>query len=253
MADPTTQAAVGRPTLDQAILIVTGRASNVEHYAVALREARECHGYGAEATSQWHREQGDDLERRAVANDTEAAAYRLVLSAISTHAARIAELGEAKEGLQSAEAWLDRWARHVGNCAQGPHCTCGLVRVQYDVQQALCAFETDPEPAQPAAPSLPADVVVLVKAAREGLICAEADLEEQKQSCVEDGEDPGDDQAHQVFKARRDLIKAALAPFADRRPEDSASRIMAGLQDAVDGNVTIVAPPAVAEHTEGEG
>lgn len=80
--------------LNQAIEIVTRRALAVEHSATTLRESRERHGYGADAKTQWHREQGDDLERQAVANDIEAAAYRALLADRATQAETIRELGE---------------------------------------------------------------------------------------------------------------------------------------------------------------
>lgn len=79
----------------------------------------------------------------------------------------------------------------------------------------------------------PADVVALVKEA--------TDILEAYSAYFQPGNPWGD------------RTRAALAPFADRRPEDSASRIMAGLQDAVDGNVTIVEPdPPFAERVAGE-
>jgi hypothetical protein len=51
----------------------------------------------------------------------------------------------------------------------------------------------------------------LLEAAREGLICAEADLEAERLTCLDHGEDPEQDQFVQVFRQRRDLIRAAIA------------------------------------------
>lgn len=39
--------------------------------------------------------------------------------------------------LEFAQAWLLRWASHVGSCATGHQCTCGLTRVRLDVSEAL--------------------------------------------------------------------------------------------------------------------
>jgi hypothetical protein len=97
-ADPI-QAAKERLNLDQAIEIVTRRAVVVEHSAAAFRTSRERYGYGADAKTQWHREQGDDLERQAVANDIEAAAYRMVLGALADARRQIAERDEALKSL----------------------------------------------------------------------------------------------------------------------------------------------------------
>lgn len=51
----------------------------------------------------------------------------------------------------------------------------------------------------------------LEEAAREGLICAEADLENELRLCEEWDEDPETDYAVGVFRKRRDLIAAALS------------------------------------------
>ena len=52
----------------------------------------------------------------------------------------------------------------------------------------------------------------LREAAREGLLCAEADLEERRNECLEHGDDPETDATFKLFKWRRDLIAAALPP-----------------------------------------
>lgn len=38
--------------------------------------------------------------------------------------------------LATAEAWLDRWAAHVGSCKGGEKCTCGLTAVLHEVRGA---------------------------------------------------------------------------------------------------------------------
>ena len=52
---------------------------------------------------------------------------------------RVKELGEA---LLTADAWLDRWAVHVGNCKRGNRCTCGLTRVRSEAYVALSGKRT---------------------------------------------------------------------------------------------------------------
>jgi hypothetical protein len=46
-------------------------------------------------------------------------------------------MDELKDALKTADAWLQRWAEHVGNCAGEGECTCGLTRVRYEVAMAL--------------------------------------------------------------------------------------------------------------------
>jgi hypothetical protein len=46
-----------------------------------------------------------------------------------------------REALKAAESWLERWAVHVGNCAGGRVCTCGLTLVQYETGAALKGAE----------------------------------------------------------------------------------------------------------------
>jgi hypothetical protein len=46
------------------------------------------------------------------------------------------------EALKTANAWLERWADHVGNCDDAP-CTCGLTRAQYETSAALAQYEKD--------------------------------------------------------------------------------------------------------------
>ena len=48
-----------------------------------------------------------------------------------------AENRRLREALEGAESWLDRWATHVGNCAGGGFCTCGLSLVRYETSAAL--------------------------------------------------------------------------------------------------------------------
>jgi hypothetical protein len=39
--------------------------------------------------------------------------------------------------LDGAEAWLDRWAQHVGVCRGGDLCTCGLSFIRLEARAAL--------------------------------------------------------------------------------------------------------------------
>lgn len=41
------------------------------------------------------------------------------------------------DALATAEAWLDRWAAHVGSCEGFPTCTCGLAVVLNEVRLAM--------------------------------------------------------------------------------------------------------------------
>jgi len=44
---------------------------------------------------------------------------------------------ELREALQSAEAWLNRWAKHVGTCRGYDLCTCGLTAIRAEASKAL--------------------------------------------------------------------------------------------------------------------
>lgn len=48
-----------------------------------------------------------------------------------------AEVERLRGALKTAGAWLDRWARHIGDCPGIDACTCGLTRVRYEATTAL--------------------------------------------------------------------------------------------------------------------
>ena len=48
-----------------------------------------------------------------------------------------------REALKTAEAWLDRWARHIGDCPGIDDCACGLTRVRYEATTALAGDSHD--------------------------------------------------------------------------------------------------------------
>lgn len=41
------------------------------------------------------------------------------------------------DALKTAEAWLTTWGSHVGNCAGGTRCTCGLEAVSAEIGHAI--------------------------------------------------------------------------------------------------------------------
>ena len=41
------------------------------------------------------------------------------------------------DALKAADAWLERWAVHVGNCRGGELCECGLTRIRYEIALAI--------------------------------------------------------------------------------------------------------------------
>ena len=57
---------------------------------------------------------------------------------IETLEAKIAQL---RETIAGPEAWLDCWATHVGNCAGGYVCTCGLALARAELSAALKGIE----------------------------------------------------------------------------------------------------------------
>lgn len=54
---------------------------------------------------------------------------------------RIAELEAALKG---AEAWIDRWTEHVGNCSgNNKTCTCGRAANLFEIHAALAGGKND--------------------------------------------------------------------------------------------------------------
>lgn len=50
---------------------------------------------------------------------------------------------DERHALQSAAAWLERWAVHVGSCYGGAQCTCGLTFVRHEIECALEAKDRE--------------------------------------------------------------------------------------------------------------
>lgn len=48
------------------------------------------------------------------------------------------------DSIAGPEAWLDRWAEHVGSCDGGDACTCGLTRARYDMVEAILKARPTP-------------------------------------------------------------------------------------------------------------
>lgn len=53
------------------------------------------------------------------------------------------EIERLREALKTAEAWLDRRARHIGDCPGIDGCTCGLTRVRSEAITALAGDSHD--------------------------------------------------------------------------------------------------------------
>ena len=53
------------------------------------------------------------------------------------------EIERLRGALKTADAWLDRWARHIGDCPGIDDCTCGLTRVRYEAITALAGDSHD--------------------------------------------------------------------------------------------------------------
>jgi hypothetical protein len=50
---------------------------------------------------------------------------------------QMAERARLREAIAGPEAWLDSWAKHVGNCQGGYVCTCGLTLARTELSAAL--------------------------------------------------------------------------------------------------------------------
>lgn len=51
--------------------------------------------------------------------------------------AAVARIEALEAALQTSEAWLNRWAAHVGKCRGGGHCECGLTAARFEAEAAL--------------------------------------------------------------------------------------------------------------------
>jgi len=51
------------------------------------------------------------------------------------------ERDQAVEALKTADAWLDRWARHIGDCPGIDGCECGLTRARYEAETTIASIE----------------------------------------------------------------------------------------------------------------
>jgi hypothetical protein len=47
------------------------------------------------------------------------------------------------DAAESASAWLERWAAHVGDCQGGDKCTCGLTAIRHELALALSQLKSD--------------------------------------------------------------------------------------------------------------
>lgn len=54
------------------------------------------------------------------------------------HANVAHEIARLREALETAQAWLEIWAEHVGRCQGAMQCSCGLTNAQFEVVEALC-------------------------------------------------------------------------------------------------------------------
>lgn len=50
--------------------------------------------------------------------------------------ARREEIAVLRETIAGPEAWLERWASHVGACSGGDRCTCGLTLARHEAREA---------------------------------------------------------------------------------------------------------------------
>jgi hypothetical protein len=62
--------------------------------------------------------------------------------AADTITALTAEVERLRAALSGAEAWLDRWAQHVGVCRGGDLCTCGMSAIRFEARAALKEHRT---------------------------------------------------------------------------------------------------------------
>ena len=88
-------------------------------------EAR-CRELEAERNAAWQRHAEAETRLVETASDS-----RTIITTLR------ADLERKTEALTAAESWLERWASHVGKCAGGSQCTCGLTAIHYEARAAL--------------------------------------------------------------------------------------------------------------------
>jgi hypothetical protein len=59
------------------------------------------------------------------------------IEAVDLIEAQAAKIERLREAIAGPEAWLDSWAKHVGNCQGGYVCTCGLTLARSELSAAL--------------------------------------------------------------------------------------------------------------------
>ena len=74
-----------------------------------------------------------DLVKELAGKEIELAAKDAEIAALRDKLAR------AAEALEGNASWLERWAKHVGNCVGGASCTCGLTLARFECDAALAA------------------------------------------------------------------------------------------------------------------
>ena len=82
-----------------------------------------------------------DRLRRAARDDDEAWARQRWDQAADLIEAQAREIERLREALKTADAWLDRWARHIGDCPGIDGCECGLTRARYEAETTLASIE----------------------------------------------------------------------------------------------------------------
>ncbi len=65
----------------------------------------------------------------------------LIMRNLPTILRALRERDQTVEALKTTDAWLDRWARHIGDCPGIDDCTCGLTRVRYEAETTLASIE----------------------------------------------------------------------------------------------------------------
>lgn len=88
-------------------------------------------------------------EKYALLDEEPAYCAEAMLSVVAGFYEAAAEIERLRAALAGAEAWLDVWAEHVGDCDGGVSCTCGLTAIHFEANAALFPKPVSEPPREP--------------------------------------------------------------------------------------------------------
>lgn len=119
----------------------TEAAELIEAQAAEIERLREVIKTQANAVRTLHSNEATEINRLRKQRHEWHLAVTSIDSEREANAILTAEIERLLEALAGPMAWLDSWARHVGNCQGGYFCTCGLVAARSELSAAIAAVK----------------------------------------------------------------------------------------------------------------